>query len=988
MKRIIAVVALLQSVLLLAPGSDVQAQTPPANDLVTCIREQRSISVLFLVDTSQSLTKTDPDGQRVVGLDAAIDGLEDLSTLTDDFEPTEVFVEFADFGTSTRRSFPARAPWQKFTGDESQLKAQLSEFAARDRSEDTDYVAALDPWLNRSDPARPAEELGALELLESAPQGSCRLLIWFTDGQFDIDFQGTPKELNWILPPFQVSSNAVEPAAEELGVGRLCDSDGLADTLRSGPITEGSGAYLVVVALGQTDSFDLIRAVAVGQGVAGQCGAKPARGEFQQAGTLGALIYSLALPVRPADVLLEGDVVTCTDEFDGSVLEVSSCEKTFRLSVGVRAFNLLTLAGDPAVRTLLISPTGEIVDLRSTDAAVLANGAKLDVRALGNAGDVFNVKADLPADGDWSGLWRVRFESTDVGKAREALNRASMFLFGRNLTARLQNPDLPLRVGRSSTVTVQLVTPGDEPATGAAFVRGSEIQVTANGSSVELSPINPNGTFTFEYDVAETFSETGLDIFAVVKPVVRMDESAPDVELPPWEGSLGSLEVRPIPKLPLIGEPTQMSRVLDAENNPTDSVFILVDATAPEAGGCVTLKSLKQSGAKSGVNGQAGVRVLFEGQELGSGECALELAQGETAELEVEVTVEGLTFTDTNTQSFEESLEFESVSGVDPTQSESTDLRFTFAVEPITGTTIPWLKVVLFVLVALLLPVILLYLANWLAAKLLFDRSSWVSVPVRLEHGDFFRTSSTNMSSDRLVLSEDDINVLPVAEEGTHREVTVGGFEFKARMPLNPLKDVYATVSRPGDQFTVAEAGTAKKGNRGLTSVALAGAWAFGSSSQPVVDADGGPSGSIFDEPGTASTKSVLPIDGHLVMLASPRVAAAIPEMAKRLSEARLVVNRATTRHATEPATPPPPPDEPSGQDGEIDSTQPSTGGGQLDQPDVGPIDPLTGRPIAAPVAPVEQSLSKRQKRQKRSRRSASADATPPTDDGPPQSAF
>ncbi len=37
------------------------------------------------------------------------------------------------------------------------------------------------------------------------------LLIWFTDGQFDIDFQGTPKQLNWSTPPFEVVSSFSGP---------------------------------------------------------------------------------------------------------------------------------------------------------------------------------------------------------------------------------------------------------------------------------------------------------------------------------------------------------------------------------------------------------------------------------------------------------------------------------------------------------------------------------------------------------------------------------------------------------------------------------------------------------------------------------------------------------------------------------------------------------------------------------------------------------
>ena len=170
--------------------------------------------MLFLVDTSQSLVQRDPEAARgVTALQSAVRSLATLQSATaatDD--PVSVYVEFAEFGSITQRTFAERTQWQLLNTDDALIE-QLAAYAEKNTSEDTDYVAALEPWHNRADPARPPTEIGALQLLEEAPPGSCRLLVWFTDGQFDIDFQETPKTLHWANPPIEVASDDAEVGA-------------------------------------------------------------------------------------------------------------------------------------------------------------------------------------------------------------------------------------------------------------------------------------------------------------------------------------------------------------------------------------------------------------------------------------------------------------------------------------------------------------------------------------------------------------------------------------------------------------------------------------------------------------------------------------------------------------------------------------------------------------------------------------------------------
>jgi len=66
-------------------------------------------------------------------------------------------------------------------------------------------------------------------MLERAPQGSCRLLVWFTDGIFDIDYISGPKTVYWTDPPTEVVNDRVGDALGLPALGRLCDAGGLAE---------------------------------------------------------------------------------------------------------------------------------------------------------------------------------------------------------------------------------------------------------------------------------------------------------------------------------------------------------------------------------------------------------------------------------------------------------------------------------------------------------------------------------------------------------------------------------------------------------------------------------------------------------------------------------------------------------------------------------------------------------------------------------------
>ena len=514
--------------------------------LDTCLAQKSSLSVLFLVDTSQSLKQTDPTAQRVQGLQAALRALSTLKTSTEAAKQSlSIFVDFLEFGSISRRTFADSPEWQPLPDDSSALETAVSVYANKTQAEDTDYVSALEPWADRS--AKPADQIGALELLGRAPADSCRLVVWFTDGKLELDYQHTPKTLHWVDPPIQLDSEASQKPAEAAARDELCKSGGLADRLRTGDLSSGEGAALAVVGLGSSTSFDLISSIAQGSGQGGPCGSAAARGVFLPADSLDLLSFDLITAVlgrgdgSPVGTTGIGSCAAGDPLCTSKDPQVQVFDFPFVLNGGLVKFNLVTLAGDPSVTATLISPDMSEYELGKTESTVLPNGVALQVANVGSSGAVHQIDATLPGDQvGWQGLWRVRYRTSDPAKAAEILNKAAIFVFG-NLQAKLDGP--PILVGKTGTITVSLVSAAGQPATDTAFATGSKLIVTANGQALPTPAINADGTFVYPYTVPDGFTGDSIALSATLDPIIRLSSDAPDVHLPTWQGDLGTIKV-------------------------------------------------------------------------------------------------------------------------------------------------------------------------------------------------------------------------------------------------------------------------------------------------------------------------------------------------------------------------------------------------------------------------------------------------------------
>ena len=857
--------------------------------LDTCLAQKSSLSVLFLVDTSQSLKQTDPTAQRVQGLQAALRALSTLKTSTEAAKQSlSIFVDFLEFGSISRRTFADSPEWQPLPDDSSALETAVSVYANKTQAEDTDYVSALEPWADRS--AKPADQIGALELLGRAPADSCRLVVWFTDGKLELDYQHTPKTLHWVDPPIQLDSEASQKPAEAAARDELCKSGGLADRLRTGDLSSGEGAALAVVGLGSSTSFDLISSIAQGSGQGGPCGSAAARGVFLPADSLDLLSFDLITAVlgrgdgSPVGTTGIGSCAAADPLCTSKDPQVQVFDFPFVLNGGLVKFNLVTLAGDPSVTATLISPDMSEYELGKTESTVLPNGVALQVANVGSSGAVHQIDATLPGDQvGWQGLWRVRYRTSDPAKAAEILNKAAIFVFG-NLQAKLLGGP-PLRVGKTGTITVSLVSAAGQPATDTAFATGSKLIVTANGQALPTPAINADGTFVYPYTVPDGFTGDSIALSATLDPIIRLSSDAPDVHLPTWQGDLGTINVLPVSKFPFITLKSSSLGTFDQKHR-TLTTTVEIDATAPDSGGCVSVGTAFTFLPFKGMKGSPSVQLRDGSTRIDDhASCAFKINTGEKKDITLVVSLGHATFVSEGT--LQASGVLHSVNATDGTKNGDAPIVVSAKIIPITISTTDWGKVVLYTIFAVLIPILLLFIYNVFTAKLAVGESqresAWLlELPTRLRDGRLVRLDG--VTEVPLVADDDDFRRIPGPGTSYARSVDAGKVAFRARIPMSPFGDIVAVVDGGDASFVVGPLGSTRRGSRGKMPLTTVRAWGFTSSETPVRIKD---------------TAALEPLDGTLSILLPFSMSRAREEVATIRPDLDEIIQSSALRSAT-----------------------------------------------------------------------------------------
>lgn len=794
------------------------------SDLQACIDEGRSLSVLFLVDTSLSLRQLDPDAARVPALQSALQALDSLRRADSVENEVTIFVDFVDFSTTARRSFPQTPQWQRLPSDVSRISDQMFEFADRNQGQDTDYVGALEPWKNRRSPARPADVLGAIELLELAPSGSCQLLVWFTDGAMEFDFRGQSKSFNWASEEIVLRSRDGQSGVMQAATEELCAGGGVADRLRLTQTGRASAPFVAVVALeraGRPQNFSLIESIATGVSTDGlQCGNRQANGSFLTTSELPQLVSQLRRAVLGKPGAEDSSVSTCLASEVGGGQEVR-CEFPFFIAESFTRFNLLTTSTGRGVDVSLIDPSGTSTPLVDRGTLINSVGAVLEMsRPLP---EVFLVDASLPSgSASWAGQWKVRYSTTDPVLARQIRNSVEVHVFGA-LEATLR-PGTALVRGRESRFRIELRSSDGSPRGPLAFSDDSRLVVSVAGEELTQPAISEDGSFEYRIQVPDDEAITELPLNVQVFPRFRVNSTSELIELKPWAGDVGPLLVKAPPRYPIVELRGDLS-VLNVEN-PIGTAVIFLDSTSPESGGCVEFggSQMEYPAGMAGFVSLPSFEVYDAGKLIPLNEsCAIRVDDGEFRELELRITFDPEQLR-INASQVRGLLEFRSSSSRDSVEAEILELAAVAPVRPIYAVSVDAGRAIGLMAAAILIPMLLMYGVSILYSSRfqLPESAMRVQIPVLVRNGRIYRDVGGRESP--AMIRDDDLSLTGLQGKWA-RKVDLGNFGFSIRPSFSPVGQPVASVTSRAADLVVSRYGSRRgKGDPGGN---LSNVWAM-----------------------------------------------------------------------------------------------------------------------------------------------------------------
>jgi hypothetical protein len=328
---LVAVVAPLAASVAPAAAVTVSASTgdttSATQSLSECAQTRRRINALFLIDESGSLKQTDPTNQRVVAVKSALASLQSLQG--DSYVGrADVRVKLVGFAEDAQ----TLAEWRELNARSiKDLQRQAEALADRNTGRDTDYYVALDT-------ARQHVEAEAAKAAAAGESEACTLLLWFTDGKYDIEdrLQPGPGDTlsKYYAPDIGLDQAGGGAQSVQRGKDLLCASGGVVDQLRDAQV---SVAPVVLTTQIAPEDQAFLQSVA-----SGGCGAHGSvdTGNVFAAGDVASAILSFDRAVGSVDgatTLPSETLVICITHRCGEGTH------SFELTRAVRSFRLVVL---------------------------------------------------------------------------------------------------------------------------------------------------------------------------------------------------------------------------------------------------------------------------------------------------------------------------------------------------------------------------------------------------------------------------------------------------------------------------------------------------------------------------------------------------------------------------------------------------------------------------------------------------------------------
>lgn len=757
------------------------ADTSAADRFASCIAAQHRADVVVLLDESGSLDDTDPADARV---DAAKFLLRKLVSLAED-GGADIAVRLSSFGNR----YEAETDWVKASnGTLSQLTSAAEKFRDKDAASGTDYWLGLDGA--RKD----------LKARQSSDEPRCQAIIFFSDGQLDIQPAAWESVYDRIGRPYAehnpLGSAADREAATKAAAKSLCRPGGLADQVRKQDIiTFGIG----LSPAGDDGKFDLMKSVVTGSDSCGAI-ADPVPGMFTSVRNIDDLLFAFDAAAGQSGTQTKAPVC------QGAIC----AEGAHRIVLDETISKVTVLASAPVddVNVYLTAPNDEQVKLAHADVESSHPIGIDGVKGSYAWQSAHTVSIEWVAAGalQWTGQWQVAF--VDARKSSpDAMSRTSIQVKGNLVPALTSAAPTQLRQDTPIKLAIGVTDREGKPVdlsqargkvtmdVGLAFGDGSERVVSTGvdragfGKSVDVNPADfPLGDATLSL----VLHVTTADLEASGKTV-------PGTELSPESADF------PVVVLPPANFPTSAGQLdfgtLDGQTVATAALKV----TGP---GCVWLDPAK---TKVQTAPEESGDVVLEAANHSSDTC-LRVAAGATADLPV-------TLRAASPGNGSVSGEFTVALAAEDDLALTHPLGVHFSAELVKTLNQPNFVITLSaaILLGLGLPVGLVYLLKFVLNSKIPGGLNYALIDVLSTDGELRRPSGT------FALENREVQLLNVPSGGARR-ANAGGVDLVSRFGWQPFGAATVQIGGAGTRSAAPGAQAGAKPAR--LALSLAGRWA------------------------------------------------------------------------------------------------------------------------------------------------------------------
>ena len=357
-----------------------------------CVQEKGSAYVVLMMDESGSIygdKGTDPKNARISGAQILLDNLQAVA----DTYQKPINVQLAGFGDN----FVARpeAGWIELQhGSDVNLKKLVDStklWADRMKTKnwrETDLVSGM---------------AGARDTFNTAPADSCKLFVFFKDGQDFHRFNPDSATASPVVgyPEIDELLEARKfKQADELAVNEICRDGGLADALR---LDKNLFSVGIGISSGSTEQegFKKFRAVIEGVSTEGcKGGSEPANGKYLLADDIGDLPGQFCKVLNP-----NNPCITESQDFELELKRALTSIRILSSGVSSKTFSLVPPATCSAPKITFKSTEGEQIDVP------IGTSATATVKWLGDDANLETMSLVLKQTKDtkvscWEGKWK------------------------------------------------------------------------------------------------------------------------------------------------------------------------------------------------------------------------------------------------------------------------------------------------------------------------------------------------------------------------------------------------------------------------------------------------------------------------------------------------------------------------------------------------------------------------------------------------------